>query len=243
MIGVTIISYDTKNIYVRTWPDQQHMDTPFFLPRCTLDVEGEEAVWNWTDVLHMFGLHFRWLVARLRQAPPELSSKHAMQTHRFKQVKQAISLRSTNMLTEVVKRAYIIYATEGWLIIQAKAQAEINTFIKAYMTKASAQPPSLFPWASVVPTWPSFQMFGNFWVKEFWAVITLGTSRKIALPSPWMWVGNVKDQVIASIQDRPSSSKILSLQWQECLLKTSQSFGMLVPSMRTIGGVRPGATG
>lgn len=128
MIGITIISYDTKNIYVRTWPGQQDMDTPFFLPCCTLEVEGKDAVWNWTDVLHMFGLHFRWLVARLRQAPPELSSKHAMQTHRFKQVKQANSLRSTNMLTEVVKRAYIIYATEWMPQHTSKSPSRDNHF-------------------------------------------------------------------------------------------------------------------
>lgn len=103
MISITIINHDTKNIYESDLADKTWTRLAF-LSTALHNVVGEEADWNNTDALHMFGLHVRWLVAPLRHAPPELASKHAMQPHRLEQVKQANSSRSTNMLTDVVSQ-------------------------------------------------------------------------------------------------------------------------------------------
>lgn len=91
-MSITIISHDTKNIYEPDLADKA-WTRHAFLPTALHNFVGEEADWNCTDALHMFGLHVRWLVARLRQAPPESASKHAMQPHRLGQVKQSKQLK------------------------------------------------------------------------------------------------------------------------------------------------------
>lgn len=167
MISTTIINHDTKNIYESDLADKTWTRLAF-LSTALHNVVGEEADWNSTDALHMFGLHVRWLVARLRHAPPELASKHAMQPHRLEQVKQANSSRSTNMLTDVVRRAYIIYATEGMPHQISKSPSRDSTFIKAYMTNASVQPRSPFHWESVMRHVPHFKFSERSVSKNFW---------------------------------------------------------------------------
>lgn len=68
MIGIAIISHDTKNIYE---PGRQaYSDASCLSFYHVAQRRWRRADCNCTDALYMVGLRVRWLVARLRQASP-----------------------------------------------------------------------------------------------------------------------------------------------------------------------------
>lgn len=202
-IGIAIISHDTKNIYE---PGRQaYSDASCLSFYHVAQRRWRRADCNCTDALYMVGLRVRWLVARLRQASP------VNMPYSLAGLSESNKHTAQDQQTCCCEKGVYNICNEGMPHQISKSLSRDSIFIKAYDQSLNLASIS-FPSVVCGATWFSFQIFGNFYGKVFWAVVTLGTFRIMSLPSPWLWVGDVVDQVTAGIQDSSSSPRMLSPQ-------------------------------